>query len=210
MEPAAVVDAVWAVVPRLTRPALVVVDGPDGAGKTTFADALAAAAPPGRVVVRASLDDFHHPRAHRHAEGRTGETVWSRGFDHDAIRRELLEPWRRGAGTSYRRRWHDLRTDHLVQDPPDVVPEEGVLVVDGVFAQRPELGDAWDLVVYVDAPDDVRIARMAERDGVPTDADHPDQRRYLDAQEIYLARCRPVDRADVVIDNADPATPRMR
>ena len=65
------------------RPVLVVVDGPDGAGKTTFADALAAAAPQ-QVVVRASLDDFHHPRAYRHAEGRTGETVWSRGFDHDA------------------------------------------------------------------------------------------------------------------------------
>ena len=46
-------------------------------------------------------------------------------------------------------------------------PRRRVLVVDGVFAQRPELGDVWDLVVYVDAPDDVRLARMAERDGVP-------------------------------------------
>ncbi len=202
-----VLAAVWAVVPAPGRPVLVAVDGPDGAGKTTFADALAEAAE--RPVVRASLDDFHHPRAFRHAEGRTGETVWARGFDYAAVRRELLEPWRRGPGTSYRRLWHDLATDAYVAGPYDAVPEHGVLLVDGVFAQRPELGDAWDLVVYVDAPAAVRVARMAERDGVPADPDHPDQRRYLEAQELYLSGCDPVGRAGVVIDNSEPATPRI-
>ena len=201
-----VLGGVWGRVPTPGRPVLVAVDGPDGAGKTTLADALADAAP-GRVVVRASLDDFHHPRAHRHAEGRSGETVWARGFDYDAVRRELLEPWRRGAGTAYRRRWHDVATDAYLDETPLIVPALGVLVVDGVFAQRPEIRDAWDLVVYVDASDDVRVLRMAGRDGVSVDADHPDQRRYLDAQRIYLTRCRPRERADVVIDNNDPATP---
>ncbi len=124
---------IWSRVPAPGRPVLVAVDGPDGAGKTTFADALAEAAPE-RTVVRGSLDDFHHPQAHRHAEGRTGET-------------------------------------------------------------------------YLDASDDVRVARMAERDGVSADAEHPDQRRYLDAQRIYLTGCRPREQADVVIDNTDPATP---
>jgi uridine kinase len=160
-------------------------------------------------VVRASLDDFHHPQLHRHALGRTGETVWSRSFDLAAVRRELLDPWRRGAGTTYRRRWHDLATDGPVDEPSETVPDLGVLLVDGVFAQRPELVDAWDLVVYVDAPADVRVARMAARDGVPADAGHPDQRRYLDAQRIYRELCRPRERAGVVVDNEDPAAPRI-
>ena len=203
-----VFSAVWALVPAPGRPVLVAVDGPDGAGKTTFADALAAATP-GRPADRASLDDFHHSRAHRHDTGRTGETVWGRSFDYEAVRRELLDPWRRGAGTSYRRRWHDLATDAQLDEPREVVPERGVLVVDGVFAQRPELAGVWDLVVYVEAPDDVRMARMAARDGVPDDPDHPDQRRYLDAQAIYLAACHPRERADVVIDNTDPQRPRF-
>jgi uridine kinase len=200
--------AVWALVPVLERPVLVAVDGPDAAGKTTLADALADSAA-GRTVVRASLDDFHHPRAHRYAEGRTGQTVWHRSVDLVAVRRELLDPWRHGAGTPYRRRWHDLAGDVPLDEAVAVVPEQGVLVVDGVFAQRPELDDAWDLVVYVDAPDDVRIVRMAERDGVSPDADHPDQRRYLDAQRIYLTRCRPRERADMVIDNRDPTAARI-
>ena len=199
---------VWDRIPPRERPLLVAVDGPDGAGKTRFADDLAAVAA-SRTVVRASLDDFHHPRAHRHAEGRTGQTVWARGFDYEAVRRELLDPWRRGAGSSYRRRWHDLATDAYLDEAPARVPEQGVLVVDGVFAQRPELDGCWDLVVYVDATEAVRLTRMAERDGVPDDAEHPDQRRYLDAQLIYLTRCRPLARADVVIDNTDPAAPRI-
>jgi uridine kinase len=195
-------------VPRLGRPVLVVVDGADGAGKTVFADDLAPRVP---GAVRASLDDFHHTRDHRHALGRTGETVWQRSFDYAAVRRELLDPWRSGADTAYQRRWHDLATDSHVEadDPPPRVPDRGVLVVDGIFAQRPELADAWDLVVYLDVPDVVRVARMAARDGVSADLEHPDQRRYLDAQAIYDARCAPREHADVVVDNTDPGRPRV-
>jgi uridine kinase len=185
------------------------VDGADGAGKTVFADDLAPLVP---GAVRASLDDFHHPREHRHARGRTGETVWERSFDYAAVRRELLDPWRRGAGATYRLRWHDLATDALVDpavEPPARVPEAGVLLVDGVFAQRPELSDAWDLVVRLEVPDEVRVARMARRDGVSPDPDHPDQRRYREAQAIYRARCAPQDTADVVVDNTDVDHPRV-
>lgn len=166
-----------------------------------LADELAALLP---GSVRAGLDDFHHPRAHRHALGRTGPTVWERSFDLAAVRRELLDPWLRGAGSSYRPRWHDLTTDRLVDDAPHRVPAVGALVVDGVFAQRPELVDAWDLVVWVHADDAVRLARMAVRDGVSGDPHHPDQRRYLDAQAIYREHCHPDERADVVVDNTDP------
>jgi uridine kinase len=193
-------------VPRPGRPVLVAVDGADGSGKTTFADDLALALP-GRPVVRASVDDFHFSREHRYAEGRTGETVWRRSFDYSTLRRELLDPWLTGAGASYRSRWHDLVSDDLFDCPRRAVPEDGVLVVDCLFAQRPELDGVWDLVVYLDCPDDVRVARMVARDGRPSAANHPDQRRYLDAQRIYRELCRPLERADVVVDNTDPQTP---
>jgi uridine kinase len=184
----------------------VVVDGADAAGKTILADQLAGLLP---TPVRASLDDFHHPRAHRHALGRSGETVWERSFDYAAIRRELVDPWRSGVGAAYRPRRHDLATDSWVEDGPSRVPAGGVLLVDGVFAQRPELGHPWDLVVYLDVPDAVRVARMAVRDGSSPNPDHPDQRRYLGAQRIYDVACRPRDAADVVLDNADPDHPSV-
>jgi uridine kinase len=185
---------------------LLAIDGADGAGKTELADELALLLPGSE---RASLDDFHHPRAYRHALGRTGQTVWERSFDLEAVRRELLDPWRRGAGSSYRLRWHDLTTDRAPNSPPVRVPEAGMLVVDGVFAQRSELADAWDVVVWVHADDAVRLTRMAARDGVPKEPDHPDQRRYLEAQAIYRQQCAPEERADVVVDNTDPERLRV-
>lgn len=196
--------------PDLDRPVLVVVDGADGAGKTWFADDLAALLEQsGRPVVRATVDDFHHPRAHRHELGRTGETVWTRSFDYRALRHQLLDPWCAGAGTTYRRRHHDLADDAAVDEPTAQVPERGVLVVDGVFAQRAELAGCWDLVVWLEVPDEERVRRMAERDGVPPDPDHPDQARYLDAQALYRAGADPVRSADLVVDNADPLRPSL-
>ena len=95
----AVLARVADALPDLDRPLLVAVDGGDGAGKTWFADELATVlADRDRVVVRASVDDFHHPRSHRHELGRTGETVWARSFDYRALRRELLDPWCVGPG----------------------------------------------------------------------------------------------------------------
>ncbi|MEZ5094011.1 AAA family ATPase [Nocardioides sp.] len=201
---------VAALLPVVRRPLLVAVDGPDGVGKTHFADALADhLRAGGRAVARSSVDDFHHPRAHRHALGRTPEAVWTRHFDYQALRRELLEPWLAGPGASYRPAWHDVARDEHVDAPRASVPEAGVLVVDGVFAQRPEITRAWDLVVFLDAPPEVTVARMAARDGSPADPEHPDQRRYLDAQRIYAEACRPRDQADVVVDNTDLDAPRL-
>ena len=49
----------------------IAIDGVDGAGKTTLADALAPlVTAQGRPTIRASVDDFHHPRAVRYARGR--------------------------------------------------------------------------------------------------------------------------------------------
>jgi uridine kinase len=201
---ARVVDAL----PDLDRPLLVAVDGGDGAGKTWFADDLATVlADRGRAVVRACVDDFHHPRSYRHELGRSGETVWGRSFDYRALRRELLDPWRSGPGAPYRRRHHDLATDAFVDDPTAPVPERGVLVLDGVFAQREELRGCWDLVVWLQVPVEERVRRLAERDGVRADPGHDDQLRYVEAQRIYRDASDPVGSADIVVDNTDPERP---
>jgi uridine kinase len=196
--------------PEASRPLLVAVDGPDGVGKTHFADELALVlGDRGREVVRASVDDFHEPREHRHALGRDAHTVWTRSFDYRALRRELLDPWLAGAGSSYRAAWHDVRRDEHVDAAPLPVPDRGVLVVDGVFTQRPELEHAWDLVVYLDAPPEVTVVRLAARDGSAAEVGDPDNRRYLDAQRIYFETCFPRQKADVVIDNTQLTEPQV-
>jgi hypothetical protein len=81
--------------------------------------------------------------------------------------------------------------------------------VDGVFAQRDELRDCWDLVVWLEVTDEERVRRLAGRDGAPADPGHADQSRYLEAQAIYRAAADPVASADVVVDNTDPDRPSV-
>lgn len=82
----------------------VAIDGVDGAGKTTLADALAPlVAAQGRAVVRASVDDFHHPRALRYARGRhSPDGFYLDSYDYDSFRMLLLDPLSPGGSASTR------------------------------------------------------------------------------------------------------------
>ena len=181
----AVLEQVVSRLPAVDRPLVVAVDGADGAGKTMFADQLGdALSAVGRVVERSSIDDFLHPQEFRHALGRTPQTIWERSHDLARFRGGLVDPWCGGQPA-------------------------GVLLVDGIFLQRPELRAVWDLVVWLDVPDAVRVARMAVRDGGVDDVADPDQQRYLGAQRIYRDTCDPAGSADVVIDNTDWSAPRL-
>ncbi len=186
---------------RLPLRGLVAVDGVDGAGKTTFCDALAEVLRArGRAVVRASVDDFHHPRAHRWQRGRTSpEGFFLDSFDYERFAELLLVPF--AAGRPFRRASHDLVTDAYVDAPAEVAPPSALLLVDGIFLHRDEVVDHWDFSVFLDVDFAVSVARMAVRDGSPSDPDDPRNRRYVEGQRLYFAKCDPARRADLVLDH---------
>src|ERR687887_2529237 len=79
---------------RRPHPVRVAIDGPDAAGKTTLTDELAARLRARqRVVIRASIDGFHRPRAERYRRG--GESPhgdYNHSFDFYSPRGHLLDP----------------------------------------------------------------------------------------------------------------------
>lgn len=186
-----------------TATPLVAVDGVDGAGKTTFADALAAhLRATGTAVVRVSIDGFHRPRAERHRQGRTSPSgFFEDSYDLAGFRAAVVEPLRPGGDRRVRTAVFDHRTDRPVDVAPVVVEDGTVVVVDGIFLHRDELADAWDLSVWLEVPFTTTFARMAVRDGCPADPDDPVNARYRDGQRLYLARCDPRVRATLVLDN---------
>lgn len=187
------------------------VDGPDGAGKTSFADDLSVALRGlGMPVVRISLDDFHNVRAVRYRQGRDSpDGFWEDSYDYSRFRRDVLVPFGPGGSRRYRPVAHDLTTDAMLEPEPRTAAPGTVLVVDGLFLHRDEMVQAWDLSVFLDVPFDVTARRMAARDGTNPDPEHPSMRRYVQAQRIYFRACSPHRRADVLIDNRDFRAPRI-
>jgi uridine kinase len=170
---------------RLTR---IGIDGVDGAGKTRLAEEVAQELTSrGRPAVRVSLDQFERGKAERYERGDLSpEGFYRDSFDLERFRAHVLS----------------------VAGPPDVV-----LVVDGVFLQRPELTDLWHATVWVDADIETAAARGAERNLVWFDSlDETHERyriRYMPAQRRYIEEQRPHERATFVVRNTDLAEPEL-
>jgi uridine kinase len=188
------------------------VDGPDGAGKTRFADDLAQAFDrAGYTVFRASVDDFHHPREHRYRFGRfSADGYYRDAFDYSLLRRVLLEPFRMGGSTGFQLRAFDLERDTPVESAWVTGPADAILIVDGVFLNRFELRGAWNFSIWLDADAKVRLARMVERDGVDPDPKAESNKRYSDAQRLYVRDAHPNTAASAIIDNTDADAPARR
>jgi uridine kinase len=188
---------------------LVAVDGPDAAGKTILADALAERLP---GAVRASIDHFENLREVRYRDGvESGESYYDNGFDHRSLRERLLMPFAAG-DSPVLTHLRESSSDDLVEVFTDV-PDHAVLIVDGCFLQRPELRALWSLVVYLSVSPEMSLDRARVRDLAWTDSVTEVESgylgRYLPGQAVYRQRVDPERLADVLVDNTDPASPAV-
>lgn len=198
------------------HPLRVAVDGITAAGKTTLARALASAvAGRGRPAIHLSMDGFHHPRAHRHRQGRDSAVgYYQDAYDFPAFARTVLAPLGPGGDRRYRGRIIDLASDEQIDEPPVTAPTDAVLIVDGSFLQRSELAHLWDEVVFADTSFLVARRRGTTRDaalfGGLEQAEDAFDNRYHAACRQYLAETDPATRAGIVIGNDDVAHPELR
>jgi uridine kinase len=197
------------------HPVRVAIDGMAAAGKTNLADELANPIQNrGRPVIRVSLDGFHRPQAVRYRRGaESPEGYYYDAFDYPAIRSELLLPLGPGGSREYRLATLDFCDDTTINEPPRLALPDAVVLCDGVFLLRPELGDCWDYRVFIQVEDQVAVRRAVRRDqesiGAPEVVRTRYWRRYVPAHRIYLEAVCPQQAADVVVDNNDPANPRV-
>ncbi|MEU7002083.1 uridine kinase [Nonomuraea sp. NPDC046570] len=192
---------------------LVGIDGLTAAGKTSFGHELAeCVSRAGRPVLRATLDDFKKPWKDRHLYDReSGEGYYRNAYDYDLVKRLLLDPCKSQGEASCALCGIDPLTqrDHTSVVTP--VAADAVLIVDGVFAFRPEIDAYWDLRIWLEVDTELSIARGAVRDvnWAGSGAEEIHRNRYLVAERIYLAEADPMPRMDLVIDNSEFARPRL-
>jgi uridine kinase len=207
-------DAALAV--QRPHPVRVAIDGCSAAGKTTMADELAEVlrARTDREVIRAGIDYFK-----RAVELRTAypvespESYYYDMWDHDAIRERLLVPLGPGGDRRYTTAVREISARNALNLPVLTARPDAVLIADGAFLQRPELDDYWDLRIYVHVGFDVVLRRGTERDkAFMTSAAAAEQRylnRYIPGERMYVDQVDPRSRAQLVIDNEDPANPTI-
>jgi uridine kinase len=195
------------------HPVRVAVDGPPAAGKTTLVDELALILHiRGREVIRASIESFLLPQAHRYRRGEDSpEGCYHDSFDFDALHRVLLDPLGPHGNRRFQQAVYDRSTDTAVSPPVATAAADAVLIFDGVFLLRPELLDRWELRIFVSAAFGETLARARIRDLAPLrSAARVEQRfrnRYLPSQQHYFDTVHPTDLADVVVHNDEPERP---
>jgi uridine kinase len=158
--------------PTLGEGRLVAVDGPAGSGKTTLAAGVAALT--GAQVVH--MDDLMDGWD---GMAGTGEQLVS-----------IVAPLTSGASGRYRHyNWLEGRFDRTVDVPP-----APWLVVEGVGAGNPVIAAHVTVLVWVEADDDLRLARGLARDGLAME-DH--WRQWMRAEPGFFAAQRTAERADL-------------
>jgi uridine kinase len=87
-----------------------------------------------------------------------------------------------------------------------------VLIVDSVFAFRPEYNGYWDYRIWLEVDGGLALRRGIARDTAAEgarEAARLHQDRYHAAELIYLAEVGPRALADLIIDNGDFARPAL-
>ncbi|UFU05063.1 AAA family ATPase [Ruania halotolerans] len=172
----AVVAAARAAGPRCGDATIVAIDGPAGSGKTTLAGAVVAELD--ATVVH--MDDLY--------------LGWSGLRDSaDRLRREILARLWLGRVGRYRR--YDWHAEELAEERD--VPAEGTVVVEGVGCVRANTRPFFSVIVWVEAADDVRLARGLARDGT---AAEPHWRAWMADEADLFAEARTADIADLHVD----------
>ncbi|MGH0432216.1 hypothetical protein ACQVPL_23815 [Bacillus hominis] len=200
---------------NLTHPIRVGVSGITASGKTTFANELAEEVKKrGVPVTRASIDDFHNPRAIRYTQGKeSARGYYEDAHDYSAFKERLLKPLGTNGNLHYETISHNLITDIPVQNAPLVAPPNMVLIVDGTFLLKKDIEPLFDYKIFVDTDFEIARKRGAKREteafGSYEKAEKMFLNRYHAACKMYIDEHNPKERADVVFQNSDLENPEV-
>lgn len=182
---------------------LVAVDGASGAGKSTLV--AKAVARLNRDRTRAAVicgDDFYVGGTAARWDRRSARSKASRVIDWARQRSVLLELRRSGVAVWYPFDWNSDDWDREpppLAEQPTITRAAEIVILEGAYSGRPELADLLDARVLVQAPQDVRRARIAAREGDAYDADW--SARWSEAEAGYFGEVVSPADFDLVLDN---------
>jgi uridine kinase len=165
---------------------IVAIDGPGGAGKSTFAEAISDGINVlGGQAVIVHMDDYYigdSPRERMIPDGGR--------YDLERLERELLVPYRRGEVAAYR----PYLWDEDIIGPAVPIRPRQILILEGCYSLHTRIMDYIDYGIYLDIPPEVCLQRLRERGQDREEDLHVWQSEELD----YRDQSRPYDRAQLI------------
>ena len=197
------------------HPFRVGVDGGSASGKTVFADELAKVLKDlGKTVIRAGIDGFHNPPEVRYRKGNMSvEGYVEDSFNYDAVHDHILTPLGPGGDRQFSREVYDHHSESGKEQLFEVAPVNAILIFEGVMLFRPELMDGFDYKIKIFTSPEVKLERAKVRDlkkfGSMEKLLEKYTQRFLPGQAWYREQYKPLESADVVVHNDDPANPTL-
>lgn len=175
------------------RPVVIAIDGPSCSGKSVLAAAIALRS--GGSILEG--DDFYRDTLPNltaaQREAMSDATVVKAVIDWARLRDQALLPLRAGESATFQP--YDWDADDGRLALPKTIPAADVIIVDGVYAARPELADLVDLAVYLGVDPQTRADRYTARD------EDPEWRRFWERGETYyFSAVRPPADFDIQLD----------
>ncbi len=200
---------------KLDHPTLVAIDGMDNSGKTILAkELLFPLRKSKRQIIHVSIDDFSQPKKYRNRRGDfSPEGYYYDSFDLDAVIKYVLEPLSQAGSRQFYRQLVDIIKDHGANALYETASENAILLFDGIFLQRQELDPFWDIRIFIEIDTSIGLQRAFNQEFQKYQSFDLIQKKFeqrnFPAFQIYLKRCRPYERADVLIENSDWKNPTL-
>jgi molybdenum cofactor guanylyltransferase len=181
---------------RIDRPVVIAIDGASCAGKSILATAVALRA---RAAV-VEGDDFYRNTLPKlslaQRDAMSDAAVVDAVIDWERLRDEALLPLRARQPASFQA--YDWDADDGRLAPPKTIPTADVIILDGVYAARPELAHLVDVAVYLGVDPQTRARRYGER------LNDPGWARFWERGEAHYFRAiRPPASFDIQLNDDD-------
>lgn len=186
-----------------SRTLIVGIDGLGGAGKSTISEEIyKLLSEENYNITLFHIDDFIHPRAVRYNDNYAEwECYYDLQWNYDYLMNEVVNPIKNGADFNAKVELYDKDNDTYFLSETNV-PAGSIVIIEGVFLQRQELKGAFDYMIYIDIPEEIRLNRVLERDGYIGDKEQIKTKydnRYFPAEHHYIEICSPSENADYII-----------
>ncbi|MBK3496328.1 AAA family ATPase [Viridibacillus sp. YIM B01967] len=182
------------------RPLIVAIDGLSGAGKTTLVKNLECELKDKCKVTVIHIDDHIVERNKRY---NTGHEEWYEYYylqwDIKMITNKLLEKIYNNSN-EITLPFYDHSTD-TISTKEITVTTNSIVLIEGIFLQRKEWRNFYDLIIFLDCPLEMRYERVLHRDSYIGDYQerlNKYKRRYWLGEEHYFDIENPIKNADQI------------